>query len=169
MQLLTPNFDVVAQFAAGPLLPAPMTALNFALGLATGAVIGAVAATCLASIHRRSTAGAVAVGGFMTTIHPDDLDHAVEGARALDVLQAEHDRVRSEMAQRAGQIARLEAELRAMETKANRERDELTARIKSEIAGREAALAEAATLRIALTRLQSLAADVPASRPDLPD
>jgi hypothetical protein len=167
MQLLKPDFDVVAQFAAGPLLPAPMTALNFALGLATGAVIGAAAATCLASIRRRSTTAAVA--GFMTAIHPDGLDQASEVARALEVLQAEHDRVRSEMAQRAGQIARLEAELRTMETKANRERDELTARIKSEIAGREAALAEAATLRTELMRVQSLAAEVPASIQVLPD
>jgi len=105
----------------------------------------------------------------MTTIHPDGLDHGSEGARALDVLQAEHDRVRSEMAQRAGQIARLEAELRTLETKANRERDELTARIKSEIAGRESALAEAAALRFELTRVQSLAAEVRATRQNSPD
>ncbi|MDZ4841332.1 MAG: hypothetical protein SH859_04190 [Hyphomicrobium aestuarii] len=158
MKLLTPAVDVTAPFAANPLLPDPVTALALALGLATGAIIGAVAATFLASIRRRSKTGAVAE--FLTTIHPVGLDHASEGTRALEVLQAEHDRVRSEMAQRAGQIARLEAELRTMETNANRERDELTARIESEMAGREAALGEVTRLRNELTRVQSIAAEV---------
>lgn len=112
--------------------------------MVAGVLIGAgtvLAALSVRKAHRLRKAGDMV--GFVGM--PSGINGSQEEMqRALDVLQAEHDRVRSELAQRAQQIARLEAELRASEIKASRTIGELQARIAAEVAAREAALTGAA-------------------------
>lgn len=131
---------ILATAAAAYSNPSPV----WLAAMMAGVLIGAgtvLAALSVRKAHRLRKTGDL--GGFArmpNAINGSAEELLQEMQRALHVLQAEHDRVRSELAQRAQQIARLEAELQAAELKASRTIGELQARISGEVAAREALL-----------------------------
>ncbi|MBX9926257.1 MAG: keratin [Hyphomicrobiaceae bacterium] len=124
---------------------------------AIGGLLGFLAGFQLGHSTRRHASH---LSGFITS----SFGHAPDAPgrhndRALVVLQAEHDMLRSEVAQRAQQIARLESDLRLLESKSARSIAELKARYQAETSGHQAALAEAARLKAELMSMKSIVAD----------
>ncbi len=132
-----------------------------------GILLGLFAGLRFASARGRKSAPPIA--GFMSSISSTISPVCDHGSNpALDVLQAEHDRLRSELAQRAQQIARLESELSALDAKLVGAKTELQTKIDAAVANHNAALLEAleeaARLKVELTSALSIAAEVPGLR-----
>lgn len=94
-------------------------------------------------------------------------ERLAEAERALAVLQAEHDGLRSVLAQRASRITALEHALSAVEARAQRETAALEAQLAVEKTAHADLEAEAVRLKIELVEVQCRAAEVPLLRDEL--
>jgi septal ring factor EnvC (AmiA/AmiB activator) len=147
--------------------------MTAAVLVAVGVLVGFGLSRLSGSSKRASVvhgfAGLPSVTPDAATDRIQELETKLDGARAAfteaqrtqAALQTEHNRLNSETAQRASRNIALQAELQRVEADTSRTIRDLQKAVSEQKAALDAALAEAARLKIELTAMQSRAAEVP--------